>query len=145
MFTLSLDQRFPQSGWEPFIVFLAVITTITRITSVQGRRNWNTDLGKNSSKNFQQKAIQYPLGSGAIESANIFICHVRLKRSAAWWKIDNANNVPKLRCAKYNEKFDDVLRCMRPLTENSHSIALLRSKGSNHAHNCRMLPSQSGR
>ena len=50
----------------------------------------------------------YPLGSGAIESANKFIYHVRLKRSGAWWKIDNANNVLKLRCAKYNTKFDDV-------------------------------------
>ncbi|MCL2459704.1 MAG: ISKra4 family transposase, partial [Desulfobulbus sp.] len=30
----------------------------------------------------------YPLGSGAIESANKFICRVRLKRSGAWWKID---------------------------------------------------------
>ena len=50
----------------------------------------------------------YPLGSGAIESANKFICHMRLKRSGAWWKIDNANNVLKLRCAKYNAKFDDV-------------------------------------
>jgi hypothetical protein len=26
----------------------------------------------------------YPLGSGAIESANKFICPVRLKRSGAW-------------------------------------------------------------
>ena len=50
----------------------------------------------------------YPLGSGAIESANKFICHIRLKRSGAWWKIDNANNVLKLRCAQYNSKFDDV-------------------------------------
>ena len=50
----------------------------------------------------------YPLGSGAIESANKFICHVRLKRSGAWWRIDNANNVLKLRCAKYNAKFDDA-------------------------------------
>jgi hypothetical protein len=50
----------------------------------------------------------YPLGSGAIESANKFICHVRLKRSGAWWKIKNANNVLKLRCAKYNGKFDSM-------------------------------------
>ena len=27
----------------------------------------------------------YPLGSGGIESSNKFICHVRLKRSGAWW------------------------------------------------------------
>lgn len=50
----------------------------------------------------------YPLGSGAIESANKFICHVRLKRSGAWWKVENANNVLKLRCAKYNGKFNNV-------------------------------------
>lgn len=50
----------------------------------------------------------YPLGSGAIESANKFICHVRLKRSGAWWKVENANNVLKLRCAKYNDKFDSM-------------------------------------
>lgn len=48
----------------------------------------------------------YPLGSGAIESANKFICNVRLKRSGAWWKVENANNILKLRCAKYNDKFD---------------------------------------
>ena len=36
------------------------------------------------------------------------------------------------------------LKCMRPLTENSHSIALLRSKGSSDVHHCRMLPNYSG-
>jgi hypothetical protein len=29
-----------------------------------------------------------PMGSGGIESANKFICHVRLKRSGAWWDCD---------------------------------------------------------
>jgi peptidyl-tRNA hydrolase len=29
----------------------------------------------------------YPMGSGGIESANKFICHVRLKRSGAWWYV----------------------------------------------------------
>jgi hypothetical protein len=48
----------------------------------------------------------YPLGSGAIESANKFISNIRLKRSGAWWKVDYANNILKLRCAKYNSKFD---------------------------------------
>ena len=49
---------------------------------------------------------EYPIGSGAIESANKFIGHVRLKRSGAWWKINNANNVLKLRCARYNKQFN---------------------------------------
>lgn len=49
---------------------------------------------------------KYPIGSGAIESANRFICHTRLKKSGAWWKIDYANNILKLRCARYNKKFD---------------------------------------
>lgn len=50
----------------------------------------------------------YPIGSGAIESANKFISHVRLKRSGAWWKVDYANNILKLRCSRYNAKYDDL-------------------------------------
>jgi len=53
------------------------------------------------------KRGNYPIGSGAIESANKFICHIRLKRSGAWWKIEKANNMLKLRCAEYNQKFDE--------------------------------------
>lgn len=49
----------------------------------------------------------YPIGSGAIESANKFIGHTRLKRSGAWWKVNYANNILKLRCARYNRKFDE--------------------------------------
>jgi hypothetical protein len=50
----------------------------------------------------------YPMGSGGIESANKFICHVRLKRSGAWWYVTNANQLLALRCAKYNGTFDRV-------------------------------------
>lgn len=50
----------------------------------------------------------YPLGSGGIESANKFICHVRLKRSGAWWYVANGNQMLALRCAKYNGTFDRV-------------------------------------
>jgi hypothetical protein len=50
----------------------------------------------------------YPLGSGGIESANKFICHVRLKRSGAWWYELNCNQLLALRCAKYNGTFDQV-------------------------------------
>jgi hypothetical protein len=42
----------------------------------------------------------YPLGSGGIESSNKFICHVRLKRSGAWWYEINSNQMLALRCAK---------------------------------------------
>jgi hypothetical protein len=35
----------------------------------------------------------YHIGSGAIESANKFISHVRIKRSGAWWYKENANNI----------------------------------------------------
>jgi hypothetical protein len=59
------------------------------------------DYGKNRRGGF-------PIGSGAIESANKFISHVRLKRSGAWWKVDYANNILKLRCAKYNSKFNEA-------------------------------------
>jgi hypothetical protein len=50
----------------------------------------------------------YPLGSGGIESANTFICHVRLKRSGAWWYVTNANQMLALRCTTYNGTFDRV-------------------------------------
>jgi hypothetical protein len=50
----------------------------------------------------------YPLGSGGMESANKFICHVRLKRSGAWWYEENSNQMLALRCAKYNGTFERV-------------------------------------
>lgn len=50
-----------------------------------------------------------PLGSGGIESANKHICHVRLKRSGAWWLEENGNTMLRLRCALYNGTFDAVL------------------------------------
>ena len=54
------------------------------------------------------KRGQYPRGSGGIESANKFICHVRMKRSGAWWYVINGNQMLKLRCSFYNETFDEV-------------------------------------
>ena len=50
-----------------------------------------------------------PIGSGGIESANKHICHVRLKRSGAWWLEENGNTMLRLRCAIYNDTFDTVL------------------------------------
>jgi hypothetical protein len=50
----------------------------------------------------------YPLGSGGIESSNKLICHVRLKRSGAWWYEGNSNHMLALRCAKYNGTLDQV-------------------------------------
>jgi hypothetical protein len=50
----------------------------------------------------------YPLGSGGMESSNKFICHVRLKRSGAWWYEESSNQMLALRCAKYNDTFHQV-------------------------------------
>lgn len=55
----------------------------------------------------------YPLGSGGMESANKFICHVRLKRSGAWWYEVNSNQMLALRCAKYNGTFPHVFERYR--------------------------------
>jgi Uncharacterised protein family (UPF0236) len=55
----------------------------------------------------------YPLGSGGIESSNKFICHVRLKRSGAWWYEENSNHMLALRCAKYNGTFNQVFQRYR--------------------------------
>lgn len=51
----------------------------------------------------------YDIGSGAIESSNKFISNVRLKKSGAWWYPSCANNILKLRCAKYNGTFDKIM------------------------------------
>jgi len=59
----------------------------------------------------------YPLGSGGMESANKFICHVRLKRSGAWWYEESSNQMLALRCAKYNGTFPQIL------TRNQHRKA----------------------
>jgi hypothetical protein len=50
----------------------------------------------------------YPIGSGGVESANKFICHVRLKRSGAWWLKSNGNKMLALRCAMVNGTFDQI-------------------------------------
>ena len=55
----------------------------------------------------------YPLGSGGMESANKFICHVRLKRPGAWWYEASSNEMLALRCAKYNQTFDQVFARLR--------------------------------
>jgi hypothetical protein len=61
----------------------------------------------------------YPMGSGGIESANKFICHVRLKRSGAWWYVENANQMLALRCAKYNGTFDRLFDRHRQRSQES--------------------------
>jgi len=62
----------------------------------------------------------YPLGSGGIESSNKFICHVRLKRSGAWWYEANSNQMLALRCAKYNGTLAQVfVRYQQRLRETS--------------------------
>ena len=49
-----------------------------------------------------------PWGRGGMESANKFICHVRLKRSGAWWYEASSNHMLARRCAKYNGTFEQV-------------------------------------
>jgi uncharacterized protein UPF0236 len=62
----------------------------------------------------------YPVGSGGIESSHKFICHVRLKRSGAWWYEANSNQMLALRCAKYNGTLDQVFgRYQQRLRETS--------------------------
>jgi Uncharacterised protein family (UPF0236) len=64
----------------------------------------------------------YPLGSGGIESSNKFICHVRLKRSGAWWYEASSNQMLALRCAKYNGTFDQVFARYRQKKNESVRI-----------------------
>ena len=54
------------------------------------------------------KKGQYPIGSGAMESANRFVCQIRIKRPGAWWYTIHGNAMLRLRCAMYNKTFDVV-------------------------------------
>ena len=71
----------------------------------------DTHRGRTTYRTFRRGG--YPLGSGGMESANKFICHVRLKRSGAWWYEVNSNQMLALRCAKYNGTFDQVFARLR--------------------------------
>jgi hypothetical protein len=51
-----------------------------------------------------------PNGSGAIESANKFLCHARLKVSGAWWLEEKSNAMLRIRCAIHNRTFDSLFR-----------------------------------
>jgi hypothetical protein len=66
----------------------------------------NSHRGRTHYRTFRRGG--YPLGSGGMESANKFICHVRLKRSGAWWYEDSSNQMLALRCAKYNGTFPQI-------------------------------------
>jgi hypothetical protein len=50
----------------------------------------------------------YPIGSGGIEAAHKSISQVRLKRSGAWWYVEQANHMLAWRCAIYNGTFQSV-------------------------------------
>jgi hypothetical protein len=49
-----------------------------------------------------------PRGSGGVESANTLMCHVRRKRSGAWWLEANGNAMLRIRCALYNGTFERI-------------------------------------
>ena len=72
-------------------------------------RNYLSDHSNKSRYNSAERA-GYHIGSGAIGSANKFISNTRLKRSGAWWYIDIANNMLKIRCAKYNGTYDRIIK-----------------------------------
>ena len=77
----------------------------------QGSRiNYFKDLGEGK-----------PIGSGAVESANRFICPTRLTRSRACWIKENGHAMLKIRCAIYNGTFDKVFEHSRKIQTEQHS------------------------
>ena len=50
----------------------------------------------------------FHIGSGAMESANKYISHTRMKRSGAWWQVPSGNAMLRIRCAMYNGTFQQV-------------------------------------
>lgn len=57
---------------------------------------------------------------GGSESSHTFMCHVRLKRSGAWWDEGNSHHMFALRCAKDNGTLAQVfVRYQQRLRETS--------------------------
>ena len=52
-------------------------------------------------------AAELPIGSGAIESAHRYVLQSRLKRSGAWWTLDNLHNMLALRVLRANREWDE--------------------------------------
>lgn len=87
-----------QMATQPDAATDAITSLSTYLTHQQDRIDYGT-----------ARKGGYPLGSGGIESAHKFIAHVRLKRSGAWWYVENANSILTLRCARYNGTFDRLV------------------------------------
>jgi len=106
--------------WVFSIKVYSVICSLKRLkyTNIEVKKaaeNFITYLENNFHRldyaKFQKQ--DFPIGSGGMESANKFICHVRLKRSGCWWKPSHANEVLRLRCAKFNNKTEDILNAYK--------------------------------
>ena len=52
-------------------------------------------------------AAELPIGSGAIESAHRYVLQSRLKRSGAWWTLENLRNMLALRVLRANREWDE--------------------------------------
>ena len=66
---------------------------------------------RNSAERLHDRSARkggYPIGRGGIEAANKRISHVRLKRSGAWWSLEQANHMLALRCAIDHGTFERV-------------------------------------
>jgi hypothetical protein len=83
-------------------------TTPVAVTALTNLRTYLSEHRRHLNYRAKRRA-GYPIGSGGIESANKFLCHVRLKRSGAWWYTTNSNQMLALRCAKYNGTFERVV------------------------------------
>ena len=52
----------------------------------------------------------FHIGSGAMESANKYISHTRMKRSGAWWVVPSGNAMLRIPCAIYNGTYQQVFQ-----------------------------------
>lgn len=54
-----------------------------------------------------------PIGSGEVESGHRSVIQARLKLAGAWWKIDNAEKMLKLRTVRANNEWEPYWRQLR--------------------------------
>ena len=52
------------------------------------------------------RAALLPIGSGELEGGHKSVFQKRLKLSGAWWRVENADDMLKLRAARHNRDWD---------------------------------------
>ena len=94
------------------------------VTAVVGKPGANREEPASACKRYLENRLEYldykttlkaglPISSGEVESGHRWVIQARLKVAGAWWKIDNAEKMLKLRTVRANDQWEPYWRRLR--------------------------------